>query len=88
MGKETNSSLDTFTEQTIFDFLSTIFSPHNNTKFVVLQNIYYFPKILSYQFLAFKGLYIQTNLDNKFFKKLYKTKWPSAEFWPPHINIT
>ena len=35
MGKETNSSLDTVTEQTIFDFLR-----------------------LSYQFLAFKGLYI------------------------------
>ena len=36
MGKETNSSLDTFTEQTIFNFLLTIFSPHSTTKFVVL----------------------------------------------------
>ena len=82
MGKETNSSLDTFTEQTIFDFLSTIFSPHSNTKFVVLWNIYYFPKILSYQFLAFKGLYIQTNLDNKFFKKFTKPNDPLLNFDP------
>ena len=39
MGKETNSSLDTFTEQTIFDFLLTIFSHHRNTKFAMLWNI-------------------------------------------------
>ena len=30
-------------------------------------------KRLSYQFLPFKDLYIQTNLHNKFLKKLYKT---------------
>ena len=35
-GKETNSCLDTFTEQTILDFLLTTFSPHSTTKFVVL----------------------------------------------------
>ena len=73
MGKETNSSLDTFTEQTIFDFLLTIFSLNSTTEFVGLWNIYYFPKRLSYHFLAFKDLYIQTNLRNKFLKKLYKT---------------
>ena len=27
-----------------------------------------------YKFLAFKDFYIQTNLLNKFLKKLYKTK--------------
>ena len=36
MGKETNSSLDTFTEQIIFNFSLTIFSPHSTTKFAVL----------------------------------------------------
>ena len=36
MGEETNSSLDTYTEQAIFDFLLTIFSPHSTTKLVVL----------------------------------------------------
>ena len=36
MGKETNSSLDTFTEQTILDFLLAILSPNKTTKFVVL----------------------------------------------------
>ena len=36
MGKETNSTLDTFTEQTTFDFLLTIFSMHSTAKFVVL----------------------------------------------------
>ena len=35
MGKETNSVLDTFTEQTIFDFLLTIFSLHSTTKSIV-----------------------------------------------------
>ena len=70
MGKETSSSLDTFIEQTIFDFLLTIFSLHSTAKFVVLLNISYFPKRLCYQFLAFKDLYIQTNLHNKFLKKL------------------
>ena len=35
-GKETNSSLDAFAGQIIFDFLLTIFSPHSNTKFIVL----------------------------------------------------
>ena len=72
MGKEANSSLDNFTEQTIFDFLLTKFSPWSTTKFV-LRNISYFPKSFSYQFLPFKDLYFQTNLRNKFLKKLYKT---------------
>ena len=36
MGKETNSNLGPFTEQTIFDFLLTIFSPYSTTKFAVL----------------------------------------------------
>ena len=36
MGKETNFSLDNFSEETIFDFLRTIFSPHSTTKFAVL----------------------------------------------------
>ena len=36
MGKEINSSLDTSTEQTIFDFLFTILSPHSTTKSLVL----------------------------------------------------
>ena len=66
MGKETSSSLDTFTEQTIFDFLLTIFSPLKTTTYVVLWNIQYFLKRLRYQFLSFKELYIQTNLCNKF----------------------
>ena len=35
-GKETNSSLDAFAGQIIFDFLLTIFSPHSTTKFIVL----------------------------------------------------
>ena len=65
MGKETNSSLDTFTEQAKFYFLPTKFSPHNTTKFAVLWNIQCFPKRLSYQFSAFKDLYIQTKLRNK-----------------------
>ena len=33
-------------------------------------------------FVAFKDLYIQTNLHNKFLQKLYK----NHEFWSPHIN--
>ena len=49
MGKETNSSLDSFTEVTIFDFSLTIFAPHSTTKFVELSNILSFPKRLSYQ---------------------------------------
>ena len=36
MGKETYSILNTFTEQTIFDFLLTIFSSHGTTKLVQL----------------------------------------------------
>ena len=36
MGTGINSSLDTVTEQTIFNFLLIIFSPHSTTKFVVL----------------------------------------------------
>ena len=36
VGKKTNSSLDNFTEQTIFDFSLTIFSPNSATEFVVL----------------------------------------------------
>ena len=35
-GKETNFSLHTFTEQTIFDFLLTILAPNSTTKLVVL----------------------------------------------------
>ena len=35
IGKGTHSSPDTFTEQTIFEFLLTIFSSQSNTKFVV-----------------------------------------------------
>ena len=35
-GKEANSSLHTFTEQTIFDFLLTIFAPNSSTIVVVL----------------------------------------------------
>ena len=35
-GKETNSSLHTFTEQKIFDFLLTIFAPNSTTKLAVL----------------------------------------------------
>ena len=56
MGTETNSSLDTVAEQTIFNYLFII--------------IYYFPKRLSYQFLAFKDIYIQTKLRNKLLKEL------------------
>ena len=36
MVKETNSSLDTFTEQTIFDFSLAIFSPDSTKTYVVL----------------------------------------------------
>ena len=36
-----------------------------------------------YQFLGFKDLYIQTNLSNKFLKKLYKTM-----NFDLHTNIT
>ena len=36
MGTGKNSSLDTVTEQTIFNFLLIIFSPHSTTKFAVL----------------------------------------------------
>ena len=35
-GKETNFSLDTFTEQIILNFLLTIFSPNSLIQFVVL----------------------------------------------------
>ena len=77
MDTETKSSLDTVAEKTIFNFLLIIFRPHNTTKFVVLPNIQYFPKRLSYQFLAFKDLYIQTKLRKKSSKKLFqKTIWP------------
>ena len=38
MGKETNPSLHTFTELTIFDFLLTIFSPHN--QFLAFKDLY------------------------------------------------
>ena len=34
MGTETNSSLDTDTELTIFNYLLIIFSPHSATKFI------------------------------------------------------
>ena len=37
----------------------------------------------AYKFLAFKDLYIQTNLRNKFLKKLYKTM-----NFDLHTNIT
>ena len=36
MAKETNSSLDTFTDQKIFDSLLTIYSPNSTTKFAAL----------------------------------------------------
>ena len=89
MGTETNSSLDTATEQAIFNLLLIIFSLHSIKKFVMLWNIYYFPKRLSYQFLAFKDLYIQTKLCNKFLKKIFhETTWPYVEYWPPYIKIT
>ena len=39
MGAETNFNLDTVTEQTIFNFLMTIFYLLNTTKFVVVWNI-------------------------------------------------
>ena len=34
--KKKNKKMDTFTENTIFDFLLIIFSPNNTAKFVVL----------------------------------------------------
>ena len=71
MRTETNSSLDIVTEQTIFNYLLSSFLHTSTTKFVVLWNIYYFPKRLSYQFLAFKDLYIQTKLSNKLLKELF-----------------
>ena len=70
MGTETNSSLDTVAEQTIFNYLPSSFLHTSTKKFVVLWNIYYFPKRLSYQFLAFKDIYIQTKLRNKLLKEL------------------
>ena len=89
MGTETNTSLDTLTEQTIFNFLLTIFFLYSTTKFVVLWNISHFPKRLSYQILAFRDLYTQTKLCNKFLKKLFhETIWLYVEYWPPYINIT
>ena len=36
------------------------------------------------RFLAFKDLYIQTDLRNKFLKEALQ----NLEFWPTHINIT
>ena len=91
MGKETNSSLDTFTERIIFDFLLSrqssifyfllnIFSPHSTTKFFVLRNIKYFSKRSSYQFLAFKDLCAQTNLRNKFLRNFTKPYDPLLNF--------
>ena len=71
MGTETNSSLDIVTEQTIFNYLLSSFLHTSTTKFEVLWNIYYFPKRLSYQFLAFKDLYIQTKWSNKLLKELF-----------------
>ena len=43
MGAETNSSLDTFTEQEILTFLLIIFSPHSTTKFVEKYLIFVLP---------------------------------------------
>ena len=60
MDGETNSNLDTFTEQTIFHFLLAIFSPRNTTKFAVLWNIWYFPEKSNFQYLAFKTSTIKT----------------------------
>ena len=48
-GKETNSSLDTFTEQTIFGFLLTIFPAHSTTKFAHLS----WAKLFWYKLLLF-----------------------------------
>ena len=90
MGKERNSSLDAFTEQTIFDFLRTIFSRHNTTKFYVLWNIYYFPR-LNYQFLfSIQGPSHSNKIMQQILKKAYKLKniLPSVKYSPPHINIT
>ena len=39
-----------------------------------------------YKFLAFKGLYIQTNLRNKFLKKLYKTMNVDHHTQASHIH--
>ena len=38
-----------------------------------------------YQFLGFKDLYIQTNLSNKFLKKLHKTMNFDLHTWKLHI---
>ena len=68
MGKEINSSLDSFTEQTILVF----YLPHllhtasQNLLCCEIFNISL--KRLSYQFLAFRDLYIQTNLITNSFK--------------------
>ena len=65
-----------------------VFSPHQHHKIWCPVKYYYFPKRLSYQFLAFKDLYIQTKLRNKLLKELFHiTTWLSIEYWPPHINI-
>ena len=58
MGTETNSSLDTVTEQV---------SPHFFTDHIFSTQHYQFVLPV----LAFKDLYIQTKLCNKFLKKLF-----------------
>ena len=87
--KETR--LDAFTEQTIFDFLLTIFSRHNTTEFYVLLNIYYFPKRLNYQFLfSIQRPSHSNKIMQQILKKAYKLKniLNSVKYSPPHINIT
>ena len=56
IGKETNSSLTTFTEQINLQFLTyhIFFTQHHK----ICCTVKYFPKRLSYQFLAFNDLYI------------------------------
>ena len=99
------TSLDTVTEQTIFNFLrficsmffqflqssiqSSIIVSTQHHKICCAVKYLTLPKRLSYQFSAFKDLYIRTKLCNKFLKKLFhKTIWPYVEYWPPYIHIT
>ena len=56
MGTETNLSLETITETVVFNYFLSSFVQTSTKQFVVLWNIYHFPKRLSYQFLVFKDL--------------------------------
>ena len=79
MGKETNSSLDNFTEQTIFDFLLLPYFLHTAPQNLFWCEIFNISLQIKLSVFSIKDLYIQTNLRNKFLTNLYKTILTSTQ---------